>query len=274
MGIKTFEQLINFGAGSQFSVSKATSAKPKTVSVNFMKTILIQIYALTLFLSCSQSNPKDIEQNKTQSIKENVKKWQFKDNQHLFILTIDTVFCGGTTRKYSPTVTSIDVYDVKDGKQIQTIVPDTFLLDKFLDSSIVFIVEDMNFDGVNDIRLINWLGTDLQKSYSFWFYNIQVQQFQFDTTLANFVNPYFDQSKKTFHTWWRTGFTNYGHALYKFENDKLQLITEEEENWDINPATPGTITLRQRSYGKIEEIEKKVKEPTIEYAHEKCSLDK
>jgi hypothetical protein len=37
--IETFEQLINFGAGRQFTFSKATKAKPENVTCN-TKTIL------------------------------------------------------------------------------------------------------------------------------------------------------------------------------------------------------------------------------------------
>src|SRR5690349_6731085 len=120
-----------------------------------MKTTLFIITSTILFYCFS-----NLEKNSQAEVKN---YWSFKDEKHSIILNIDTILCGGIAGEYCRTVKTIDIYSNKTHKKIQTIIPEQFILDDGLtDSSLVFAIEDMNFDGSNDIRLLNWLSTNLQ----------------------------------------------------------------------------------------------------------------
>jgi hypothetical protein len=203
-------------------------------------------------------------------------KWTYTGNHHTFIVTVDTVLCGGTTGDYCPTVTAIHIYNLIDKKLIETILPGQFLFDTFLDSTTVFAVEDMNFDGTTDIRLLNWTSTNLQTTYLYWFYNETTGQFLSDTTLVELINPTFNTKTKTIHTWWRDGFYSYGHAIYEWHDNKIKLIAEEEESWGIDPNSTGIRTIRRSKNGKINIQEIEVKEHKLDYMHkpDECKLHK
>jgi hypothetical protein len=191
------------------------------------------------------------------------------DREFSYVLTIDTVLCGGTTGSICSTVKSIDIYTKANNKISQTIIPDEYLIDWF-DSSKVCIIEDVNFDGHNDVRLLNWTSINLQTSYWYWIYNASSGQFQSDTTLEEYTNPYFDSTSKTFHTWWRIGFENYGHARYAWNNGNLQLIASEEESWVY--VDKGYLITKKTENGTIKILYKKIKKPSIKYLHNTCKL--
>lgn len=203
------------------------------------------------------------------------KTWTFKDNQHSFLVVIDTVLCGGTTGGYRPTVKAIHIYNLINQKQIQTIIPEQYLFDSFHDSSTVFILEDMNFDGTTDIRLLNWTSTNLQTTYWYWFYNDSTKQFQRNTTLAELTNPFFNSTTKTIHTSWSFISNSYGHALYEWNEDKVELIAEEELKWNIS-GSHEILTIKQNINGKINIIKRDVKEDEIINFHKsgECELRK
>jgi hypothetical protein len=196
-------------------------------------------------------------------------KWLYKDTLHYYNVVVDSVLLGD---KYSPTVKAIEIFDLKKNK-IQTVTPGQFVFDAYIDSGAVFVLEDMNFDGYNDFRLLNWISTNLQKGYWYWFYDTTTRQFLADTLLEEMWNPFFDPVQKTIHAWWRVGFTNYGHALYKWHEGKLLLLVREEETWDINTDNPGHIILTRMINGIEVEKEKIVKKHSIDFMHDKCHLN-
>jgi hypothetical protein len=90
------------------------------------------------------------------------------------------------------------------------------------------MIEDMNFDGYDDFRVVSLTSTNLQCSYWFWFYDKDKKIFYRDTLYDRFEEISFDHKNKTVHSYW-TCCIGWGyHALYKWENGKLELIGEEE----------------------------------------------
>jgi transcriptional regulator with XRE-family HTH domain len=128
-------------------------------------------------------------------------------------------------------------------------------------------IEDMNFDGNPDIRTLNWLSTNLQTTYWYWLYDETNQQFQLDTTLEEIRNPDFNPAKKTIHTWWSDGYQNSGHAIYKWKENKLQLIAEETETWGIDSNASGILITERMIDGEIKVTEREVKKRTLDYLH-------
>ncbi|MGL4596597.1 MAG: XAC2610-related protein [Bacteroidia bacterium] len=204
------------------------------------------------------------------------KTWTLKDKQYSFVATIDTVLCGGISGEYCPTVTAIHIYTLDDKKQIQTIIPEQFLFDGFLDSSIVFAVEDMNFDGNTDIRLLKWASTNTQTTYCYWLYDSVTGKFERDTALDVLRNPAFDSTTKTIHTWWRDGFYSSGHALYEWHENKLRLIAEEEAVCEMELNSICILRTKRRKNGTVNVTELEVKEYELDYMHHsnKCTLHK
>jgi hypothetical protein len=162
-----------------------------------------------------------------------------------------------------PSVQSIHIF-TSDRQEIQVIIPKKFMFDKWMDSSYVFILEDVNFDGYNDIRVLTGLTANVQKQYAYWLYDKKNETFKSDTTLGKYWNVSFNSVEKTVHTWWRIP-EDYGHALYRWNKDQLDLIIMEEEKWI---ADLGFLSTTEVIKGKTISKSKKIKEPRIDiYKH-------
>jgi hypothetical protein len=200
--------------------------------------------------------------------------WAFIKNNQQFIVTIDSVLCGGLNGRYCTTVKKVDIFNLANDKKIQTIIPEQYLFESYIDSSLVVGIEDMNFDGNTDIRILNWISTNLQTTYWYWLYDETTQQFQRDSTLDEIRSPDFNAINKTIHTSYSEGYQLFGHALYKWKGNKLQLIAEETENWGLDPNAPGILTTERMINGKMKVTEREVKKKTLDYLHngEECGL--
>lgn len=185
-------------------------------------------------------------------------KWNFKDSKYLYEVYTDTL----------PSVQSIHIYN-SNHQEIQVIIPEEFIYDTWMDSSDVFILEDVNFDGHNDIRIVNVITPNLQTLYAYWFYDKQNGNFKSDTSLAKLWNVSFNPIEKTVHSWGRTP-SDYGHALYKWKNNELELLLSEEEFW-ITDGTGYRLTT-QVINGKTITKSQKIKRPRIDiYKHPSVS---
>jgi hypothetical protein len=195
--------------------------------------------------------------------------WTFKDTVHTFIVTIDTSLEQGQNNE--GIVRSIDIFNSRTNEKVQSIVPEEFEHNRILDSNAVFFVEDMNFDGYSDIRLLNWTSISFYTTYWYWFYNPVSKHYERDTTLEKYMNPYFDQELKTFHTFWRVGLQEFGHAIYKWQNGTLELKVEQIETWGIKEGEPGLLTTRKMVDNKIDVDDIEVDENLV-FPHDTCNL--
>jgi hypothetical protein len=199
--------------------------------------------------------------------------WKFQDVNFSYTVKTDTLLLGETSNKYGKTVKKIEICKLVETTKIQTILPDEFIFESYLDSNIVFIIEDVNFDGFNDFRLLRYTSANLQVQYSYWIYNPLTEQFISDSKLENFFNPYFDQKKKTIHTHWRLGFNEFGHAIHSWVNHELILVAEQIESWGIEEGIPGILMTKHLVNGAFLEEEKEINESNIT-PHDKCELQK
>jgi hypothetical protein len=200
--------------------------------------------------------------------------WTFEDDQHIFTLHLDTLDCGGSTDDDCLSVTAIHIKNTLHPDKSQIIQTDVFTLNGFPDTGKIFIIEDINFDGYKDIRLISWVSTNLQTTYWYWVYNVSEQRFQRITDLDEIMNPEFNLNTKTIHSWWRDGFFAFGHALYKWDLNKIILIAQEEEVWGLDPKEGGVSTTIINRNGKFTTTEKNVSDYEIDFMHhlESCKL--
>lgn len=106
-----------------------------------------------------------------------------------------------------------------------------------LSKSEFFSAEDINFDGYEDIRLMNWWGATGNTGYVYWLFDPQKSLFARNNDLSNLSNPMPHPETKTITTYGVGGMAGmiYGSRTYKFDDSgKLILIREEGQDWVEN----------------------------------------
>lgn len=120
---------------------------------------LFYLFCIVVISSCSTDKSNNDKSSETEITKE--LSWNFSDNNFNYTVIYDTVAYPGDSTHFANVVQSVEI--MKDGKKLQSIHPEKLMCDLYLDSSYVFVVEDVNFDGHNDIRLLNWLSNRSDK---------------------------------------------------------------------------------------------------------------
>lgn len=185
--------------------------------------------------------------------------WTFPFNTFIFQVHVDSVSFKGKPKKKGVAVSSVEVVNAETRQVVQTLLPNTYLHESHLDSSIIVIFEDINFDGNVDVGLLNWTSTNIQKTYDFWAFNEDEQQFKRDHTLDTVWNPVFHPEHKVVYSSWRIGINEIGHRIFKYEPNHLTCLVKQVEYWGIDPEANGTLettVLRNGQPAKTEfEIE-------------------
>lgn len=122
----------------------------------------------------------------------------------------------------------------------------------FPDSSIT--VEDMNFDGHSDIRIVNLVAANGNTNYSCWLYNPNSQKFENNKTLNMLIDPIFHQNTKQVETTWKEGYGTYGHETYQYQNNKYLLIESGYTNMNEEGEQKTTTTKYKIVDGKSVKI--------------------
>lgn len=239
--------------------------------------ISVTILTMTFLYACnnSQSKSPDVIQNPildSNSTNSNSLSGTNKDSSTIKNSSNKTLVYSDKTFKYEVTVDSLTNEDnvgstssiksiaitrFSDNKSIQTIVPPTNDFGS-LTKEAIFTIEDINFDGLNDFRIIQFLPASPNTPYFFWTYDNKVQQFIRDTTLENISAPIFNQDQKVINSSWRDGCCDHGNSTYKYINGKVTLI-EETEIVD-NSENPGQeiTTTKKLVNGKMKLIKRTV----------------
>ncbi len=183
-------------------------------------------------------------------------KLTYKDKNFLFTLTIDSALSGDMIN-YDCFVKTISVTRLSDNKAIQTIIPKENYTYCGFPSNQLFFIEDINFDGHNDIRFIKLLPASPNIPYYFWTFNSKTQLFEQDTTLENITDPTFDYDDKTVYSSWRDGCCTHGSDTYKYINGKITLIKQSIVTTDTE-TNKQTIITKKLVSGQLIEVERKV----------------
>jgi hypothetical protein len=191
--------------------------------------------------------------------------WTFMSESHRFLLKLDTSYMKEKPYKYGPLVRQIDIYDNSDNRKIQEISIEKYLPQIFCDSTIIFAIEDMNFDGHKDFRILKYISLPdgSIREYWCWLYNSSTNTFDRDTLFNDFRNPVFDQKQKTIKTNYKRmeGETFYDihrcDAVYKFRDGHLTLIYEEVSTQDKDGERDELLYTQEVIDGKL--VKKMVK---------------
>lgn len=183
------------------------------------------------------------------------KVFSYTDSLHLFKVTIDTNRSTGTD-DYS--VQSITVYTKKDHKLVQTITPLDNSFFSITQPEQVFLLDDINFDGLTDFRIMQFTPAAPNMPYYYWKYNKVKKRFQRDTTLEEITSPDFDPKAKTITCTWRASCCDHGCSTYKYINGKITLIEVSEYAEDSDHSGQMISTTKKLVNGKMKLIKRTV----------------
>ena len=181
-------------------------------------------------------------------------KLTYSDKIFSFTLFVDSTLTADSVN-YDCVVKSIIVTRLKDNIQIQTITPDENYPSCGLPKDQIFIIEDINFDGYNDIRLLQFLPAAPNLPYYYWTYNPPTQKFQRQKALEEITSPDFDPKKKLIYSFWRGSCCDHGHSTYKYINGKPTLVEETEVKEEDGKVTT---TLKKLVNGKMKLVKRTV----------------
>jgi hypothetical protein len=182
------------------------------------------------------------------------RKLAYKDKQFTYVLLVDST-------NETCLVKSITIATRQGNKKVQVIIPDENNQSCTLPKEQVFIVEDMNFDGHNDFRLLQFLPAAPNLPYYCWTYDAKRKIFVRQKSLEDITSPEFDAKEKLIVSSWRDGCCHHGSSTYKYINGKPTVIAEA----DIKKEDGKEIfKQKKRINGKLRVIKRTVEKVPIE----------
>lgn len=98
----------------------------------------------------------------------------------------------------------------------------------FEEHEVGVVIEDMNFDGYGDLRIIEFVPVMMNTSYLFWLFNPQKGRFEPRPDMALLSAPVFDHEKKRIYSNTRNP-DGLETRTFEFKDGKLKLIGVERE---------------------------------------------
>lgn len=158
---------------------------------------------------------------------ENKHKERAADNaQDVRVLTSDFNFelVGEVTDKMK-TVTSIKVNKKGNSTDYQIL--------KGFEASVQeneqVIIEDLNFDGYSDIRLLQYLPETANIPFFYWLYNSETEAFERNMNLEIIQSPSLDFENEYILSQWTDESDVRGTDYYKFVGSNIKLMKQETE---------------------------------------------
>ncbi len=122
-----------------------------------------------------------------------------------------------------------------------------------------FVIEDVNFDGYKDIRLMEGLMAGPDVPYIYWLFEPQQKSFVYSEAFSELTSPVIDAQKKQITVPWRDGAMGTGESIYTVEKDKPVLIREETRYYQDNGSYK--LTVKELKNGEMQVVdEQTVKE--------------
>lgn len=141
-----------------------------------------------------------------------------------YVYTLDGVKESNETINFK----SVSIFDKK--KLLQKIKVDSISV--LNEREVYFSInQDVNFDGLNDVELVNQAGSYTSSS-SFWLYNKKVKKYEYYKPLDTIINPKIDVLRKKIISDYHIGPNDTYFKVYAWEKGKLILesvqINDEE----------------------------------------------
>jgi hypothetical protein len=147
-------------------------------------------------------------------------------------------------------VKAITVF-ASSGQLVQTIRPEENSCFCDLPTDQLFIVEDVNFDGQEDLRLLQFVPAAPNLPYYFWTYSPATHRFVRERSLEDITSPDFDPVHRLITSFWRSGCCDHGLDVYRWVQGKPVLVEASEVKRDAVDESKIITTLRKRVGGKM-----------------------
>ena len=203
------------------------------IFIKYFRLVLIIGFLITL-ISCNNRQNANFENKRSNesTINKTSKTYTEVARQDTFIYTIHK---GLPDYKFIllidefTFINEIQVYLSTDSNLVQRILTDSLsaLVQRTPESDQYFFTKDFNFDGYDDIVLLEDCGVTGNQTYGVWLYNKSKKIFETDDFFIRINRPTLDKDKKQITT-----FLNYGGAdeylykTYKLKNNQFVLISE------------------------------------------------
>lgn len=122
----------------------------------------------------------------------------------------------------------LEIKDIYTKKTKQVINLDT--IEVPVHSEVLNITQDVNFDGHDDIQILNYEGS-YNSCYSFWLYNNSTDSFDHYKRLDGVNNPVILKETKEICSKYRIGLSEFYFEKYFWENNTLILKEKYKEFW-------------------------------------------
>jgi hypothetical protein len=183
--------------------------------------------------------------------------FNYTDSMHSFIISTDSIMLGDNVN-YECYIKSISIYTKGKNKLLQIITPPENSFSCSMPQNQIFLLDDINFDGLTDFMIVQFIPAAPNIPYYYWTLNKQTQNFQRDTTLEEITSPYFDQKQKLITSFWRANCCDHGISTYAYINGKITLIEVNEIADDFDNQGQQIITKKKLINGEMKLIERKV----------------
>lgn len=119
-----------------------------------------------------------------------------------------------------------------------------------------FVLQDVNFDGYNDIRLMQFRPPGPNIPYLYWTYDPGQKRFRRNRILETITSPEIDGQKKEIRSHWSDGAAREGTNVYRFFRQKPVLVKQIIKEYE--DAGEYVLTIRERIGVELVETEKRV----------------
>ncbi|MDR3051049.1 MAG: hypothetical protein LBU67_04945 [Oscillospiraceae bacterium] len=155
---------------------------------------------------------------------------------------------------------SLTVTQKDDGRVIQriTLAPPTQSYDP---ETLDFVLEDLNFDGYTDMRLLAVLPSGPNLPFLCWLWDAAQGQYVYDEALSAIPTPEADPAAQRIRSFYRDGADTYVEAAYAYIDGALTLVSRTTTTYDapnglVWTATEelvnGQLTLTDRAQKTLE----------------------
>ncbi|MCL1941760.1 MAG: hypothetical protein FWG09_07440 [Synergistaceae bacterium] len=172
-----------------------------------------------------------------------------------FIFTLDCY-----EDEYEYRTKTITIKEAKSGKKIQTLTTSDF--SSFGDDAWTFsrdaielIIEDMNFDGFADIRIVEFIPAGPNIPYICWVWDNVVKQFVHDKDLSDIASLEVDHENKWIECSNRVSANSHCIEYYRYIGGKLTLFKVVDVILDDDG---GTTVTRELINGKLTETSREI----------------
>lgn len=155
---------------------------------------------------------------------------------------------------------SVTVRRKPDGQELQKLALEGILLDCDVEPVALLIVEDINFDGRQDLRVLKLLDARLQSTFDYWVFDKKTGRFEKDARFEALSSPHFDAKTRTITSVSRVGAMDKTVEKFRLlKNGKLELIFREETS-QYGPDGSLLVTTGRKVGGKWIETTRQVEE--------------